>query len=158
MPRGGRGSAEVPPSLRTSGITSREMDVLLMVAEGKTNAEIAERLYLMDDPEVGASRIGDSAGITVAVERWKAPLDTRPLYRGLPDDSCQAHHWGYLTIGKFRMFTKDGEEVVTAGHPYYLPPGHNVMIEEDVEMIEFTPAEERIVTMDHLAKVLAEQG
>ena len=40
------GAAEVPPRLARLGVTSREVDVLLLIAEGRTNADIAARLYL----------------------------------------------------------------------------------------------------------------
>ncbi|WP_103383917.1 ATP-binding protein [Pseudonocardia dioxanivorans] len=46
VPRRGRGDAEVPRPLRALGVTSRETDVLLLVAEGCGNREIAERLFL----------------------------------------------------------------------------------------------------------------
>jgi DNA-binding CsgD family transcriptional regulator len=36
----------VPPRLRARGITAREAEVLGLVAEGLTNAQVAERLFL----------------------------------------------------------------------------------------------------------------
>jgi DNA-binding CsgD family transcriptional regulator len=44
--RAGRGGATVPPQLRALGVTSREMDVLTLVAEGRTNGQIAGQLFL----------------------------------------------------------------------------------------------------------------
>jgi len=44
--RRGRGGTPVPPRLRAAGVTSREMDVLTLVGQGRSNAEIAQRLFL----------------------------------------------------------------------------------------------------------------
>lgn len=44
--RRGRGDAVVPQDLRARGVTSREMDVLLLVREGLSNNEIAKRLFM----------------------------------------------------------------------------------------------------------------
>jgi DNA-binding NarL/FixJ family response regulator len=46
MPRRGRGDSNVPTALRGLGVTSREVDVLKLVATGLSNREIGERLYL----------------------------------------------------------------------------------------------------------------
>jgi DNA-binding CsgD family transcriptional regulator len=46
VPRAGRGAARVPPRLRSLGVTSREMDVFLLVALGLSNTDIARKLYI----------------------------------------------------------------------------------------------------------------
>jgi DNA-binding CsgD family transcriptional regulator len=46
VPRAGRGTAEVPQQMRRLGVTSREMDVYLLVAHGYSNSDIAARLYI----------------------------------------------------------------------------------------------------------------
>jgi DNA-binding CsgD family transcriptional regulator len=46
VPRSGRGIAKVPAQLTRLGVTSREMDVYLLVARGYSNSQIAERLYI----------------------------------------------------------------------------------------------------------------
>jgi DNA-binding CsgD family transcriptional regulator len=44
--RRGRGRTAVPAYLRGIGVTTREMDVLALVADGLTNREIAQRLFV----------------------------------------------------------------------------------------------------------------
>jgi DNA-binding CsgD family transcriptional regulator/tetratricopeptide (TPR) repeat protein len=46
VPRRGRGDAPVSQELRILGVTSREMDVLLLLEENLTNQQIAARLHL----------------------------------------------------------------------------------------------------------------
>lgn len=46
VPRAGRGVSDVPASLREFGVTSREVDVLKLLAQGETNATIAAQLHL----------------------------------------------------------------------------------------------------------------
>jgi DNA-binding NarL/FixJ family response regulator len=46
VPRRGRGTSAVPDGLRRLGVTSREVDVLSLVAAGLPNATIAAQLFL----------------------------------------------------------------------------------------------------------------
>jgi DNA-binding CsgD family transcriptional regulator/tetratricopeptide (TPR) repeat protein len=56
VPRSGRGTARVPRQLRNLGITTREMDVFLLLAEGISNADIAKRLFI--SPKTVETHIG----------------------------------------------------------------------------------------------------
>jgi DNA-binding CsgD family transcriptional regulator len=46
VPRRGRGQATVPDALKRRGVTSREMDVLLLLGDRLSNAEIGAQLFL----------------------------------------------------------------------------------------------------------------
>ena len=105
--------------------------------------------------EFGESRVVDAGGMTVAFERWQAGLEVGPLFKGLPDDSCQSPHWGYVISGSLRIVNSDGSEyTVGPGQAYYMEPGHVPHFDEDVELVEFSPAEARRKTMEHAARVM----
>jgi DNA-binding CsgD family transcriptional regulator len=65
--RRGRGESQVPPGLRAFGVTSREMDVLGLVADGLTNAEIAGRLYL--SPRTIETHVANLLAKTASTDR-----------------------------------------------------------------------------------------
>jgi hypothetical protein len=88
-----------------------------------------------------ASRMADWGGITVAFEHASAGQDASSMLKGLPDDRCQAPHWGYLFSGTMVVDYGDRGETITAGQAYYVAPGHRVSFETDCEALEFTPSE-----------------
>ena len=49
----------------------------------------------------------------------------------------------------------EDEEVISAGEAYYLAPGHNVVTEEDCEIVEFSPKGEYQKTMEVAARNMA---
>jgi hypothetical protein len=71
---------------------------------------------------------------------FPAGFDSTLLFKGLPN-GCESPHWGYLLKGRMRVKYADHEEVITAGEAYYLEPGHLPVMEEDCEMVEFSPKE-----------------
>jgi len=64
VPRRGRGDSDVPSSLRTLGVTSREVDVLKLVVAGCSTKEIAAALYLSPKTvERHLTRLFDRVGV-----------------------------------------------------------------------------------------------
>ena len=61
-------------------------------------------------------------GYTVNFTTIKQDSDLAPLLKGLPGDSCQCPHWGYLTAGRLTVRYADHEEVIEPGDAFYMPP------------------------------------
>ncbi len=92
----------------------------------------------MDTPEV-CIRLVDWGGMTASLEQHKQTIDLKPLFKGLPDDRCQAPHWGYVVKGSIKYVFSDREEIFQSGDIYYAPPGHYPILQEDSEVVEFSP-------------------
>jgi len=104
--------------------------------------------------EAGAAYSCDAqwGEMNVAFEGFPAGMDTRPLFKGLPDGRCQCPHWGLVLKGRLKILYADREEILTTGRAYYLSPGHNVVVEEDCELIEFSPKGEYDKTLQAVAR------
>jgi hypothetical protein len=81
-------------------------------------------------------------GYTVNFVSFEQDVDGAPLLAGLPDDSCQCPHWGYVLKGRLTFRFADREEVFEAGDAFYLPPGHVPLADAGSEYVQFSPTEE----------------
>jgi hypothetical protein len=88
-----------------------------------------------------SSRLADWGGMTVAFEKAHAGQDASSMIKGLPDDRCQAPHWGYLFSGRMTVDYGDREETIEGGQAYHVAPGHRITFESDCEALEFTPTD-----------------
>ena len=100
---------------------------------------------------------GAAAG-TLAAEHLclAAGVDIAPLLAGLDDGLCFSAHWGYVVRGRVVVTYDDGTtETCSAGEVYHWPAGHTVRVEEDAELVMFSPAAEHLAVMNHMLSVLA---
>src|SRR5690349_14295304 len=79
-------------------------------------------------------------GYEINFVTFKQDLDHTPLFEGLPGDSCQCPHWGYVLEGRLTFRFDDHEEVYEAGDAFYAPPGHIPVTEAGTEYVQFSPA------------------
>ena len=80
-----------------------------------------------------------------------AGVDTTALFTGLKGDLCQCPHWGFVVCGDLTTTDASGaQETVTAGDLFYWPPGHNVKVDADAEIIMFSPQHEHSHVINHL--------
>jgi hypothetical protein len=68
--------------------------------------------------------------------------DLAPLLKGLPGDSCQCPHWGYLFAGQLTVRYADHQEVIEPGDAFYMPAGHVPSAVAGTEMVMFSPQAE----------------
>ncbi len=100
---------------------------------------------------------GDATGLgKISGEYFtlSAGVDTTPLFQGLEGNLCQSPHWGYVLKGRLTTTDAAGEhETVSADDLFYWPPGHNVKVDEDAEIIMFSPQHEHSHVIDHMIEM-----
>jgi hypothetical protein len=114
----------------------------------------------IDIPGATARQLPDfgSADGPLAAEYFSlgAGTDIAPLLVGLHDNACQAAHWGYLISGALIVsYTDDTSERCAGGDVFHWPAGHSVRVEEDAEVILFSPAAAHTAVMDHMLDVMS---
>ncbi len=85
---------------------------------------------------------GELAGYTAEFVTIRQGHSLAPVLKGLPGDSCQFPHWGYMLAGKVTVSYPDHEEVYQAGDAFYMPPGHVPAAETGSEFIQFSPTQQ----------------
>lgn len=99
---------------------------------------------------------GDAAG-TLGAEHFVmiAGTDLAPLLDGLDGHVCHSPHWGYVIAGRVVIDYADGTtETCVAGDAVHWPAGHSVRVDEDAELVLFSPQDAHTPVLDHLARQL----
>jgi hypothetical protein len=86
----------------------------------KLNKESAPQVESMPGFD---GRYAREDGYVLGFESFDEAADFTPMYRGLPDDRCQSHHWGYVIKGRMIMHRPEGDIVAEEGEAYYVGPG-----------------------------------
>jgi hypothetical protein len=97
---------------------------------------------------------GDASGFGKISSEYftlSAGVDTTPLFQGLKGDLCQCPHWGFVLCGQLTTTdSKGARETVNANDLFYWPPGHNVKVDVDAEIIMFSPQREHSQVINHM--------
>ena len=100
------------------------------------------------------TNFGDATGLgKISGEYFSlsAGVDTTPLFQGLQGNACQCPHWGYVLKGQITTTDESGDqETVRANDLFYWPPGHNVKVDADAEIVMFSPQHEHTHVIDHM--------
>jgi hypothetical protein len=84
-----------------------------------------------------------------------AGVDTTPLFQGLQGNACHCPHWGYVLQGRITTTDRNGvQETVRTNDLFYWPPGHNVKVDEDAEIVMFSPQHEHSHVIDHMKEMV----
>jgi hypothetical protein len=100
------------------------------------------------------TNFGDASGfgaISSECFSLSAGVDTTPLFQGLEGDLCQCPHWGFVLHGQLTTTdAKGARETVQANDLFYWPPGHNVKVDADAEIVMFSPQREHSRVIEHM--------
>jgi hypothetical protein len=102
------------------------------------------------------TEFGDVSGfdkISCEYFTLSAGVDTTPLFQGLEGNLCQCPHWGFVLRGQITTTdAKGAQETVNVNDLFYWPPGHNVKVDADAEIIMFSPQREHSHVINHMIK------
>jgi hypothetical protein len=85
-----------------------------------------------------------------------AGVDTTPLFQGLHGNACNCPHWGFVLQGQITTTDSSGnKETVVANDLFYWPPGHNVKVDADAEIVMFSPQHEHTRVINHMIDKVA---
>lgn len=78
---------------------------------------------------------------------------------GLEGDLCQSPHWGYLISGEVVITYRDSDtEQISGGDVFFWPAGHSVAVQEDAEIVLFSPQVAHGRVINHLHDQLVPAG
>ncbi|HYG92159.1 MAG TPA: cupin domain-containing protein [Nocardioides sp.] len=114
----------------------------------------------MDVPGATVRQLSDfgTAAAVLGAEHLSlsAGTDIAPLLQGLEEDLCQSPHWGYVVSGRLTVTYGDGQaESCATGDLVHWPAGHSVRVDEDAEVVLFSPQLEHLHVLDHMLRRLA---
>lgn len=97
---------------------------------------------------------GDATGLSkISCEYFSLStgVDTTPLFQGLEGNLCQCPHWGFVLRGRLTTTDATGaQETVNANDLFYWPPGHNVKVDADADIVMFSPQREHSHVISHM--------
>ena len=100
---------------------------------------------------------GDATGLgKISGEYFtlSAGVDTTPLFQGLEGNLCQSPHWGFVLKGQLTTTDAAGmKETVNTNDLFYWPPGHNVKVDADAEVVMFSPQHEHSHVINHIIQM-----
>lgn len=100
---------------------------------------------------------GDATGLgKISGEYFtlSAGVDTTPLFQGLEGNLCQSPHWGFVLRGQLTTTDAAGmKETVNTNDLFYWPPGHNVKVDADAEIVMFSPQHEHSHVINHMIQM-----
>jgi hypothetical protein len=128
-------------------------------SEGEANMRVAKDKVDVKMEIPGAvirqrTDFGDASGLgKISGECFTlaAGVDTTPLFQGLEGNHCHCPHWGFVLRGQITTTDANGDrETVNAHDLFYWPPGHNVKVDADAEIIMFSPQREHTHVINHM--------
>jgi hypothetical protein len=104
------------------------------------------------------TNFGDATGLgKISGEYFSlsAGVDTTPLFQGLEGNLCQCPHWGFVLRGQLTTTDANGaQETVNANDLFYWPPGHNVKVDADADIVMFSPQHEHSQVINHMIQMV----